>query len=95
MTRELKWTQDEAIAFECAREVISDMISIQTGKIANEAEKAQPDAVRIDRLRAERVRLFYERTELRLLDHVRIAQVRAEYGAKVRAWRAQPEMQHA
>ena len=52
-----QWTQDEAIAFECAREVIADMMAIQTGQIADEGNKAAPDAGRLASLRPERSQL--------------------------------------
>lgn len=89
-TQELtpKWTQSEAIAFECAREVITDLHAILTGQIVEECSKPQPDAERLISLSAERSRLFQERAGLRVKDHAEIARVRAEYGALVRASRA-------
>lgn len=84
-----KWTQDEAIAFECAREVITDLQAILTSQIAEESGKVHPDEDLIVDLRAERARLFRERTELRLKDHANVARIRKEYGARVRAWRAE------
>jgi len=84
-----KWTQDEAIAFECAREVISDLMAIQTAQIAEESSKENPDVERVDSLRAERSRLFCERAGLHVKDHAMVAHVRAEYGARVRVWRAE------
>jgi hypothetical protein len=83
-----KWTQDEAINYECAREVITDLMAIQTGEIGEESSKPQPDAGRLVSLRAERSRLFRERAGLRVNDHAAIARVCAEYGAVVRSWRA-------
>lgn len=83
------WTQSEAVAFECAREVITDMHAILTGQIADEASKAAPDTARLASLRAERSRLFQERAGLRVKDHEKVARVRAEYGAMVRSWRAE------
>jgi hypothetical protein len=82
------WSQEEAIAFECAREVITDMMAIQTGQIADENAKAQPDAARLALLRAERSRLSQERADLHVGDRSDVARIRAEYGAIVRAWRA-------
>lgn len=85
---EPKWSQGEAIAFECAREVISDLNAILTGEIAEESDKPSPDVARIASLRAERSRLFQERANLHVHDYEEIARIRAKYGAKVRAWRA-------
>ena len=83
------WTQDEAIAYECAREVISDVNAILSSEIAEESAKASPDATRIEQLGAERSRHFQERASLRIHDHDEIARIRTEYGARVRAWRAE------
>lgn len=81
------WTQDEAIAFECAREAITEMMAIQTGQLAKEAAKATPDANRLASIRAERSRLARQRTALHVNDLQDIARIRAEYGAFIRAWR--------
>jgi len=84
-----KWTQTEAVAFECAREVITDLMAIQTGQIADEARKPIPDTERLANLRAERSRLALERAGLHVGDKAHVARIRAEYGAIVRAWRAE------
>ena len=84
-----QWTQEEAVAFECAREVITDLMAIQTGQIAEESGKQTPDAARLAALRAERSRLAQERAGLHVGDHTHVARIRAEYGAFVRAWRAE------
>ncbi len=85
---EPKWSQGEAIAFECARDAITDMHAILTRQIVEETGKEQPDNQRLASLLAERSRLFQERAALHVKDHAEIARVRAEYGGRVRAWRA-------
>ena len=85
-----QWTQDEAIAFECAREAITHMMAIQSTEIADESAKAQPDADRVASLFAERSRLASERAALHVTDTVDIARIRIEYGATVRAWNEKP-----
>lgn len=87
-----QWTQDEAIAFECAREAITHMIAIQSTEIADEAAKAYPDAERIANLSAERSRLVRERSALHVNDVVDIARIRVEYGAVVRSWNDKPHV---
>ncbi|MDD5365958.1 MAG: hypothetical protein PHR30_11505 [Gallionellaceae bacterium] len=82
-----KWTQDEAVAFECAHETITDLMAIRTSEIADEAAKPMPDAARIAGLRAERSRLARERAGLHWDNHFEIARIRADYGAYIRAWR--------
>ncbi|MDR2031386.1 MAG: hypothetical protein LBP86_03810 [Azoarcus sp.] len=83
-----KWTQSEAIDFECAREVITDLRAILTGQITEEKTKPQPDAARLERLYTERSRLFRERAGLHVRDHAEVARVQAKYGPLVRSWRA-------
>ena len=85
----MQWTQDEAIAFECAREAITDMMAIQSGQIAAESRKAMPDNERVTALRAKRSRLARERAALHVINQADIARIRIEYGAIIRAWRAQ------
>ncbi len=83
-----QWTQDEAIAFECGREVISDLMGIQSGLIYLEENKPNPNQANINKYRAELSRLFKERAALTIGNQAEIARVRTEYGAVVRAWRA-------
>lgn len=82
-----QWTQDEAIAFECACEAITDMMAIHTGQITDEANKAEPDAGRVASLRAERSRLSQERLALHVDNQDEVARIRTKYGAIIRAWR--------
>lgn len=84
-----KWTQGEAVAFECAREAITDMHAILTSQIVEETGKEQLDKQRLASLRAERSRLFQERATLHVKDHAKVARIRAEYGEMVRSWRAE------
>jgi len=86
------WTQDEAIAFEVAREAINHVMSICTSEIADEERKAEPDAAIIAALTARRSELHQERTALRLKDHAEIARIRKEYGAVVRAWNRRQDL---
>lgn len=83
-----KWTQDQAIAFESARECITDMMGIRSGEIAAEEHQAQPDLQKLARLEAELESLARERAELTVADQDRIASVRSIYGAAIRDYRA-------
>lgn len=87
----MEWTQDEAIAFECAREVITDMMAIFTSRISDEFSKTTLDADRLAQLRAERSKLFRERAALHVADQSDIARIRSDYGAIVRAWRKEQQ----
>lgn len=79
------WTQDEAIAYECARECINHMVGICSGELWDEEHRPAPDADRIVRIKAEMTRLAGERRALHLDQHTEIARIRAEYGALMRA----------
>ena len=79
--------RDQAIAFECAREVITDWMAIYSGRISHESAKSLPDTNLIAELRANRSKLADERATLRVGDQSDIARIRKEYGAAVRAWR--------
>lgn len=83
-----KWTQDEAIAFECAKECITDMIGICSSEIADEEEQPHPDQAKIAELEARMFALAIERRDLTLKDQERIAKVRTEYGTYIRNYRS-------
>jgi hypothetical protein len=90
-----KWTQDEAVAFECARECITDMMGICSTAIADEEGQPAPDAVRLAGLEKNLAELARERAALTVADQDKIATIRREYGAQVRAHRAQHQKQAA
>ena len=89
------WTQAQAIAYECAREVITDLSAICTARIYDELAKQSPDHGLIAALEEKITRLFNERRELTVAHQDEIAKIRREYGAEVRAWRAQTQPQVA
>jgi hypothetical protein len=91
----MTWTQDEAIAFECARECISDLMAIRSREIADEETRPRPDAARLAALEADLDRLAGERSALRGTDHAEIARIRTEYGALIRTIREERRRQHA
>ena len=82
-----KWTQDEAVAFECAREAISDRIAILTGQIGEERAKPVPDSARIKVLEEAMSGFIREQRGVHVHETAKIARIRAEYGAFVHAWR--------
>ena len=57
----MSWTQEQSINFECAREVINDLMAIYTTKIHRERNKTVPDLALINTLLAERSRLHQEK----------------------------------
>ncbi len=82
-----KWTQEQAVAFECARECITDMMGICSAKIAEEEGKTDPDRAVLTELENELTRLAFERSSLTITDDERIATVRRQYGEVIRRFR--------
>lgn len=83
-----RWTQDQAIEFECACDTIGHLIAIHSHQIAAEERQPTPDAARIGHLHAELMRLARERQNLHVDSYAEIARVNDEYGAIIRAWHA-------
>lgn len=74
------WTQEESIAYECARDAIGAEIALISAKIHGAFEQGGLDDTAMQTLRAERSRLAQERARLRVKDHEEIARIRAVYG---------------
>lgn len=74
-----KWTQEEAIAYECALECISDLRAILTGE-----RHDNPTPERLAEIEAEFSRLGAERRALSVHDHAEIARIRSSYGRRIR-----------
>jgi hypothetical protein len=79
-----KWTQEQAVAFECAREGLTDMMGTYSAKIAEEEGKPDPDRAALTGLENELARLAFERSELTITNDERLATVRRQYGALIR-----------
>ncbi|OTP75412.1 hypothetical protein [Caballeronia sordidicola] len=84
----MKWTQEEAIAFECARECITDMMAICSGQLAEEKASTTSNAVRVCSLETQLARLAQERAGLRGSHTDEIARIRASYGKVILDYRA-------
>jgi hypothetical protein len=81
-----RWTQDQAIAYESARELIGHMMAIKSEQIEQEQGKKTPDKERIEALRLERLALHQERSALHVTDDAQVARIRDDYGAVIRAY---------
>lgn len=75
-----RWTQEEAIAFESARECITHLMAICSA----EASDIRSTAEQRDGARARRARLAAERAGLRVCDHESIHRIRSVYGKECR-----------
>lgn len=85
------WTQEEAVNYQAARDCINACIAILSTEIHEESSKPSPSAQKLDAMRAKRLRLGAERSNLRLKDHEAIARVRKEYGATYRTHGSQDQ----
>lgn len=83
-----RWTQSEGIAFECAREAITDIIAIRTEQITQESNKPKPDLLLLAKLRSKRTRLVQKRTVLHVEQQDKISRIRKRYGKVVSALRS-------
>ena len=81
------WTQDEAIAFECAKEAITEMMAICSAKIDKETRKLHPDQQCLSELKETLFNLGREQIMLRGDDQAHIAEIRKKYGTAIRAYR--------
>jgi hypothetical protein len=90
-----KWTQEQAIAFESARECITDMMGICSAAIAEEEARPSPSGTRLAQLEADLASLARERATLTVSDGDRVAVIRSAYGARVREYRQQHRQQAA
>lgn len=90
-----KWTQDESVAFEAARESITELMGICSEAIAAEESKVWPNPQRLAQLERELADLARERASLGVHDADRIATIRSVYGARIRDYRQQPRQEAA
>jgi len=81
----MKWTQDESIAFESARECITALMSIQSEMLSIAEAKGPAGEADALRWRAKLSGLAKERASLQVKDDATISRVRREYGVLVRA----------
>lgn len=89
-----EWSAEAGVAFECAREYVSELIAIQSRLLALEKAKHAPDASAISRLQQEQRQLSEERASLKVQDKEAVSRIRQEYGARIRAWHEQQIKQH-
>ena len=82
-----KWTQDEAIAFGCARDYISDLMVLYMTLLDDMQSKPDAPAERVAWLQAEIRRLKTQRRSLKVSDHEEIAEIRRVYGALLKGSR--------
>lgn len=83
-----KWSQDEAVAFECARECIVDLMGICSAELADLEGAADVCADHGERIERRLADLAAELRRLHVTDTASIERIRLDYGQEVRAYRA-------
>ncbi len=78
------WTQEDAVAFESARECLTDLIGFCSADLHAERNSGAPNETRIAALEYQMKSLATERSRLRGTDIEAIARIRNVYGAEVR-----------
>lgn len=75
-----KWTQEEAIAFTCARDYIVDLMVLYMNVLDDLQSTPDAPADRVAWLQSEIARLRAQRNNLRVSHHEEIAEIRRVYG---------------
>ena len=86
----MKWTQEQAINFESANEIIGHLIGIKMEQIEAERNSPTPNQARIEVLGAERRTLAGERNSLHVSETEKVNRIRREYGTLIKAWESTP-----
>lgn len=83
-----KWSQDQAVAFECAHECIVDLMGICSAELADLEGAADGCADHAERIERRMADLAAELRRLHVTDTDHIERVRLDYGQEIRAYRA-------
>jgi len=81
------WTQDEAIAFGCARDYILDLMVLYMTLLDDMQSQPEAPPERVAWLQSEITRLKAQRRTLKVSDHEEIAEIRRVYGALLKGSR--------
>jgi hypothetical protein len=77
-----KWSNEDAVNYEVARDVITALMAFRSEWIGLERAKPAPDLSAIERWKAERGAYAAELRGLHIADHEKIARIRRDYGAE-------------
>jgi hypothetical protein len=79
------WSQEDAVAYEVARECITRMMAIRTSWIAEEQRQAEPNPAKLEVWRRERFQYATELADLDVRDRMKSERICEFYGAQIRA----------
>jgi len=71
-----RWTQEESVAFESARECITHLMAVCSAQIAS----GRLTAAQVEEARVRRSSLAAGRASFKVTDHDEVRRIRAEYG---------------
>lgn len=75
----MTYTYEQVLTYEVARELINSHIADCSAAIGDEGEKAEPDQVRIEQMRAKMTALVIERRRMDMTDDEAMRAVIAKY----------------
>ena len=81
------WTQDEAIAFACARDYLAELQAVYATALDELTSQLNADVNRVSWLRDELVLLQQQRRDLTVRDQAAVAEIRAAFKARLAAAR--------
>lgn len=80
-----RWTQDEAIAFACARDYLAELQAVYATAVDELTSQSNADVNRVGQLRGELVLLQQQRRDLTVHDQAAVAEIRATFKARLAA----------
>ena len=80
-----QWTQEQAIAYEAARECITALIGVYMSDLYEEEARDVPRLEVVAQLHERVGQVWRERTALKVTDDAAVQKVRSTYGPQVRA----------
>ncbi|MBC3806751.1 hypothetical protein H8K52_05245 [Undibacterium seohonense] len=80
----MTWTFEDGLRFECARDLMTAMIGISSGKIAEEMQKINPDQELIQKLKADSFSFARRRESFHVHDKEKIESIFSEFTEVVR-----------
>jgi hypothetical protein len=84
-----QWTQDQAVAFECARECIVELMAICSAELGDLDGQVDVCADHVNRQEQRLADLAAELRQLHLADTDNIERIRRDYGRQVREYRSE------
>ena len=79
-----KWSHEDCVKYESAREIVTSLMAFRSKWIGAEQRRSSPHAGRIAQWREERRQYVRELRGLDVGDRARVDRIRVEYGAEVK-----------